>query len=52
MSMSWTESELRSGTQDAQGNRIGPRGHFDPKLFDVFANDHEEFAAIWLKLAD
>ncbi len=33
-------------------DRLDPRGHFDPKLLEVFANHHEEFDAIWLQLAD
>ena len=33
-------------------DRLDPRGHFDPKLLEVFATHHREFDAIWLQLAD
>ena len=33
-------------------DRIDPRGHFDPKLVELFESNHKEFDRIWIRLKD
>lgn len=33
-------------------DRIDPRSHFDPRLIDLFADNHQDFDRIWIKLKD
>jgi hypothetical protein len=33
-------------------DRIDPRSHFDPRLIDLFADNHRAFEQIWIKLKD
>ena len=33
-------------------DRIDPRGHFDPRLIDLFCEHHQEFDRIWTALGD
>ncbi|MEX2480779.1 MAG: HD domain-containing phosphohydrolase [Gammaproteobacteria bacterium] len=33
-------------------DRIDPKGHFDPKLVELFADNHQVFDRIWISLKD